>query len=96
MEKKGSRMPKTKKCFVKYLSPGDPIKLSEGSFPHVKIRNWVFEEFTKGKFLLYNRVKNYSLEVDEGDIDWVEFCKKKGVKCRNRNEPKDSRKIDST
>ena len=89
-------MAKTRQCFVKDLSPGDPIKLSEGSFPQVKIRNWVFQEFTKGKILLYNRVKNYSLEVDEGDIDWVEFRQKKGVKCRNRNEPKDPGKIDST
>ena len=47
-----------------------PVRLKEGAFPHVKIRDWVIQEVLEnGHLLLSLKDKDYTLEVLQEDIE---------------------------
>lgn len=72
----------------KTITPGDPLRLRDGALPHVKIRNWEFQEINKnGVILVSHKSKGYTLEIREDDIDWDDYRKnkeKRGEVKRNR------------
>ncbi len=49
---------------------GKRVRLKEGTFPHVKIREWVVDQYLpNGKIILKLPDKNYTLDVMPGDIE---------------------------
>ncbi len=63
------------KALLRSLAPGDPIKLKKDAFPQVKVREWTLQRKEDHQLLLYYPKKNYTLLVEETDIDWAEYRK---------------------
>ena len=63
------------KAILRSLAPGDPIKLKRDVFPHVKVREWTLQRKEDHQLLLHYPKKNYTLLVEETDIDWAEYRK---------------------
>ncbi len=65
------------KSSLQLLTPGDPIRLRDGALPHVKIRNWSFQEIDQDVILVNHKQKGYLLEVNPEEIDWEAYRKAK-------------------
>lgn len=66
------------KSFLKFLTPGDSIRLRDDALPHVKIREWAFKGIDRNNTVLLNYTEQgYTLEVGEEDIDWETYRKTK-------------------
>ncbi len=55
---------------------GTKVRLKDGVFKDVKIRQWEFSGVEKGKIVLYRR-EGFILEVKLEDIDWEDQNKPK-------------------
>ena len=69
--------------YLKSLKEGDQVRLRDDALVHVKIREWEFHKAEKGKILLIERRRNYTLEVSSEDIDWQVY---KNSKARGKRK----------
>ncbi len=56
---------------------GEELRLRDDTYPHAKVRDWLFHKMEGEKILLEHKTEGYVWDTRVHDIDWDAYEKRK-------------------